>query len=167
MLQESKRQKAFLQWHGHGVSARAEIGLPEKRQPWNEISPVPCIGVSANDRVKDFMTVAFWQAHTKHADISLDGLPSLLWLNLCQGVQLKAFSFGGPGTWTRNGFWFHYGSKVVLSGECMLQLLGWPRACSSAMKFSDSDCRQLAGDGYILPICGAIGMLLFLKPWRP
>ena len=168
--QEKKQRKEFMQWHGHSVSVRShvKVNLPTKRQPWSELcgkSPL-VVGVRVSDRVLDLLNVAFWAAHKRHADISLDSLPSRLWINISQGVQLNAWTLDGPGTWTRNGFWYHYGTRVVLSGELMLQLLGWPKACSSTLKFSDNDCRQLAGDGYSVPIAASVALLLYINPWR-
>ena len=165
---EKKQSKQFQQWHGHSVTVRSHNNLPMNRQPWSELCGAePLIfGVQVGDRVHDVLNCAFWSAHKKHGDIDLDDLPRRLWVNVSQGVQLNAWSLDGPGTWTRNGYWYHYGSKVILSGELMLQLLGWPKACSSALKFSDGECRQLAGDGYSLPIAGSVALLLYLNPYR-
>jgi hypothetical protein len=165
---EKKQSKQFQQWHGHSVDVRSGINLPAKRQPWTELCGAEPLmfGLRCGERVHDLLNVALWSAHVRHPEVSLDDLPGRLWVNISQGVQLNAWTLDGPGTWTTNGFWYHYGTRVVLSGELMLQLLGWPKACSSTLKFSDGDCRKLAGDGYSLPIAGSIALLLYLNPWR-
>ena len=86
-----------------------------------------------------------------------------LFINVSQNPdRIKAIR--GLATFTRNSMYYSYQHDVCVSGHTHMRGLGWPRQLADTCQFSDSQMRDLAGDGVSVPIYMIIEVAVYQNP---
>ncbi len=161
-VQGKKDQGDFAKWRSESSRLRSALNMPRDAKPWTGRAGVELRGVPNKEHLHDLLDIAFEDRRSKFET----GTPTSdvvrgFMADLSQAVGRKAWS-DGPGTARKNSIWYSFEYDCVLSGSCNMRLLGWgERFCES---FSESELRNLAGEGYSLPIAAVLTLLFYCNP---
>ena len=127
-------------------------------------------------RMRDCIDVGFEKSKKIRARIKGQPPPTMVEecakdvrVDISQNVDRLPVSVGPIPCLTTRSLLYDYSHDCLLSGKMHMRLLGWPRRFLSG-KFSDHALRNLAGDGFSLPIASLMGLGCFLNQhadwWR-
>jgi hypothetical protein len=88
-------------------------------------------------------------------------------LDISQQISRTAGTSGNPGVLTTSSMWYSFEEDVVLDGQDMMAIQGFPDTVSTDSSFSNFDRRHFAGEAFHLPSFGTVVWAWFLNPWGP
>ena len=170
----------YRQWVSKSVEARKKLCMPLAAKPWTGRPEVKLLGVptgSKGERLRDCIDVGFEKSKKLRAKMKGQRPPSTaeecakdVRVDISQNVDRLPVSVGSIPCLTTRSLLYDYGHDCVLSGKMHMRFLGWPSSFLATDKFHDHTLRELAGEGFSLPIASLMELGCFLNPhadwWR-
>ena len=161
-----ERSAEFRKWPESSAEMRRKHNLPATGAAWTSLSSVQLCGVPRRDRIKDVLNVCFSVWRARHPTLDHRSLIANLWCNVGQSVSRLPIS-QGLNTGATSALMYSFEKDRLLSGAACMQLLGWPVGLLPRDSFTDRQYRQLAGNGFSLPVACAFTVVLYSNPWAP
>ena len=146
---------------------RSKHNLPSVSAPWTSREAVKLVGIPGNrasDRMLDVLNVMFSIARNQQPSVPTTELIKGMWANISQSVHRKPMTNGFCGSMARSSLMYSFEHDHLLSGRGAMLAMG--HAAQSVSILSDSrispaQWRDLAGEGYSVPILAVISIALF------
>jgi hypothetical protein len=162
-----------MNWRRVSQSVKTAAEISGDFTGYTDRPEVKLIGVPDLDRVRDALNVR-WGLRLKTKDSGKAGITSKalkdnLWQDLSQNVNRGrgAASEGLGGTLCKGSCWYSYSADCVIDGQDCLTLQGWPLKLASDPFFSNSEKKEVAGEGYHMGCIGVVQTAFFLNPYAP
>ena len=151
--------------------------MPPGAAPWAEQSQVKLQSVTPGmkgARFRDCIDVGFEKSKKLRLKKKRQGesLPSTLEecakdlrVDISQNVDRLPVSLGLIPCLTTRSLLYDYTNDSLLSGKMHMRFLGWPRSFLASEKFQDHTLRNLAGEGFSVPIASLMSLGCFLNPY--
>ena len=142
---------------------RAALGVLAAFAGWSKRRGVALHGVPRLERVIDVVDCAFAsRIAVAPPTTSTQELIKGLWCNAAQGVGRSPW--GDPGTLTCKSLWYNFSEDQALDGVDYLRLQGLPKTCDIT-GLSNSELKDLAGEGYSCPVITSFLVACYYQPW--
>jgi len=161
--------RSLPKWKTHSAAMRAKHQIPASATPWTRRGGVQLTGCPSTARVRDLLDV-IWAAAMKQSPrfTTSTTLRKGLWSDISQDIERQPMTLAkrekGMPVFTTSSVMYSFEFDMTLSGTDHLVLLGHPPARMSRAAFSESQMRNLAGEGYSIPCASIITFLLFANP---
>ncbi len=158
------------EWRCHSAKVRDELGKSAAFSGWTSLPTTKMHGLPPTPRNLDILDCA-WAHRLSQAspDATVASLVKDFWANPSQGVQRHPWTTGG-GVLTPRSIWYSFEKDSCLDAVDFLRLQGLPTRVDTTT-LSDSELRDLAGDGYPCPLIAMAFLALYYQPlavwWSP
>ena len=145
-------------WPLHSVNLRDSLKVSAHAAPWTDFPKVKMQGLS--ERQKDLLNCGMLATKKKFPRLPISILRKGLWCDVSQGHSRKPW-FDKLATLCTSTVLYSYEKDATMSGHGHLLLVGHSPQCAPASKFSEAECRDLAGESYSAPWIHAIVLSMF------
>lgn len=131
-------------------------------KPWTSISSVRCLGLPRNARFLDCVDVAYGYLCNQtigpipESESARKAAAKDFWVNPTQCVKRKPWTQKGPNSVLRDTKWYSFNLDRTLTGKDHLAMLGYDTNTIELADLTDSDIRDLAGEGMDLACLSAV-----------
>ena len=172
---ERLKLSEFMQWRKYSLEMRTKLGMPKGFNPWTDgpgAEDKTCALFTSSARVPDCLNIGY-MLRKKELAKSLGREPTEAevrkgtFLDISQNCHRMPMSKNdklvSP---TTKSMHYSFEHKTIVRGRHHMAFMGWPTSmCDS--RFSDRDCRILAGDGLSAPLACLMSSGCFLNPYAP
>jgi hypothetical protein len=154
------------QWKKESGILRKKVGISEQFAGWTSQSPPPkLIGVQPLPRHLDKINVAYGaRLMTFPNSATMAEVIDNFWTDLSPSLIRKPY--GPPGVIATNSQYYSFEKDAVLDARDAMSLLGLPRLLDTS-GLSESQLKDLAGEGFSCQIATAISSLFYYQPYGP
>jgi len=162
--------KAWPLWLSHSEAIRTRNSVPKGTRPWTTRRGISLVGVPATLRAHDVLDTV-WSVAVKQAARSTPAsdIRKSLFCDLSQDIKRQPLTAAkrsrGLPSMVTGTVYYSFEEDTTISGRGNLQLLGHPPGRMSRQSFSESQLRDLAGEGFSVPHACLISFLLFSNPF--
>ncbi len=160
------KNSEFARWQTHSAKMRGSLRLPADSRPWTGRVAFTAGGSYLTPRQLDVLDCAWASRRTEFPNKNTKQLAQGFWANVSQAVQRRPWG-DMPATLCRGTVLYSFEHDVVLTGFAHLRLLGWPVSTPSRDQFTSSEVRDMAGEGFSVPIAALILHSAFCLPGAP
>jgi hypothetical protein len=170
MVTQTASSVSLRSWKKESTAIRTQNDISLDYKGYTDLPGVRLVGVPKTQRAADILNIcwALRLKSTKGTAMSSSKMKQGFWQDLSQSLTFgQGLAAGLGGTLCTGNLWYSFEKDTVVDGYDCLALQGWPQAFCANDTLSNSEKKELAGEGYHLACFATVATGMYLCPFMP